>query len=202
MTALRINVTEKTTAMRILCFGDSITASGSWLPIVAKAASLELINAGVSGRKAAEAKTALADYLAKYTDLDRIIMILGVNDLPARDKRPGSVKVAACVSHMSEAIDLALTRFKPNDIILAAPCGVNPATMSQVNLEKGYDITPPLLTQMEAGYQALAQTKAVQFLSLLNVVSKDNYNDGLHPNDDGDAEIARAISAFLAIHAG
>jgi lysophospholipase L1-like esterase len=40
----------------------------------------------------------------------------------------------------------------------------------------------------------------VLFLSLLNVVSKDNYKDGLHPNKEGDAEIAQAVSTFLITH--
>ena len=185
-------------SQRILCFGDSITQSGSWLGIVAENASVEMVNGGLGGRKAAEAKSALTVYLDKYPNLDRIIMLLGVNDLPARDKRPGEVKVAACVACMNEAIDLALTRFKPEDVILAAPCGVNADDMSETNLEKGYQITQPLLVQLEQGYRALAVEKGVRFLSLLNAVSKTNYKDGLHPNENGDAEIARAVLAFLS----
>lgn len=69
--------------------------------------------------------------------------------------------------------------------------------MSEVNLSKGYDAAPPLLVQLEAGYKELARKKGVQFLSLLNVVGKDNYKDGLHPNEAGDAEIAAAVAAFL-----
>jgi len=125
-------------------------------------------------------------------------MFLGVNDLPARDKRPGDVKVAACVTNMSEAIDLAMTHFKPKDIILVAPCNVNPKTMSAVNLRKGYHVTPPLLAKLEEEYKALAKNKGIRFVSLLNVVSKENYKDGLHPNEAGDAEIAKAILSFLA----
>ena len=200
-TALGIALTvHAAPGQRVLCFGDSITEGGSWVASAGKTASVETINAGKAGRKAAEAKTSLAAYLDKYRDIDRIIMLLGINDLPARDKRPGDVKVAACVSNMGAAIDLALTRFKPQDIILVAPCGVNPGKMSQVNLAKGYDITQPLLVQLEAGYKALALKKGVLFLSLLNVVSKDNYKDGLHPNKEGDAEIAQAVATFLATH--
>jgi lysophospholipase L1-like esterase len=189
-----------TPGQRVLCFGDSITEGGSWVASAGKMASVETINAGKAGRKAAEAKTSLAIYLDMYRDMDRIIMLLGVNDLPARDKRPGDVKVAACVSNMSAAIDLALKRFKPKDIILVAPCGVNPGKMSQVNIAKGYDVTQPLLVQLEVGYKSLALKKGVLFLSLLNVVSKDNYKDGLHPNKEGDAEIAQAVSTFLITH--
>lgn len=182
---------------RILFYGDSITANGEWVAEVGKNESIETINAGRSGRKAAQAKEELAPYLNKYADLDVIIMFLGVNDLPARDKRPGDVKVAACADSMSAAIDLALTRFKPENIILVAPCNVNPNTMSDVNLQKGYQVTPPLLAKMEKEFEKLAKVKGIDFFSLLNVVSKENYKDGLHPNKDGDHEIATAISEFL-----
>jgi lysophospholipase L1-like esterase len=184
-------------AKRILCFGDSITANGEWVAEVGTHEYIETINAGRSGRKAAQAKKELAGYLEKYADLDKIIMFLGVNDLPARDNRPGDEKIAACVTNMSAAIDLALTRFKPKDIILVAPCNVISDSMNSVNREKGYHITPPLLAKMEKQYKILAKEKGISFLSLLNVVSKENYKDGLHPNKDGDVEIAKAISEFL-----
>lgn len=185
-------------AKRILCFGDSITDKGTWVATVGKLSPFETVNAGQSGRKAAQAKESLAGYLAKYPDCDKIIMFLGVNDLPARDTRPGDVKVAACVKNMSDAIDLALKAFKPKDIILIAPCNVNPDTMNATNRKKGYDVVPPLLEKLAVEYEALARRKGTSFLSLLNVVSKDNYRDGLHPNEAGDAEIAKAILDFLA----
>jgi len=182
---------------RILCYGDSITYMGTWLSTVEKTIDVKMINAGRSGRKAAQAKTELSPYLKKYADLDQIILFLGVNDLPARDKRPGEEKVAGCVVDMNEAIDLALTRFEPNNIILAAPCTVNPDTMSAVNLEKGYQITPPLLEQLEIQYKALARQRKISFMSLLHVVSKENYLDGLHPNRAGNDEIAAAVCTYL-----
>ncbi|RKX33277.1 MAG: hypothetical protein DRP64_21050, partial [Verrucomicrobia bacterium] len=166
---------------RVLCFGDSITAGGQWVAEVGTHEFIETINAGRPGRKAAQAKKELAVYLDQYPDLDKIILFLGVNDLPARDTRPGDVKVASCVANMSAAIDLALTRFKPEGIILVAPCNVNPDTMNAMNRKKGYHVTPPLLVKIECDYKALAKEKGVLFLSLLNVVSKGNYMDGLHP---------------------
>ena len=193
-----MNPVPAATGRRILCFGDSITQNGGWLATVAESCSVEMINAGRNGRKAAEAKTDLVACLDEHADLDRIIMLLGVNDLPARDKRPGEVKVAACVACMSKAIDFALTRFKPEDIVLVAPCGVNVDNMSEMNLEKGYQVIAPLLARMEVGYRALAFEKGVLFLSLLNVVSQTNLQDGLHPNQAGDAEIAGAVLAFLS----
>lgn len=182
---------------RILCFGDSITAGGTWVTTVGKNSSYETINAGLGGRKAAQAKASLSDYLAKNPNLDKIIMFLGVNDLPARDTRPGDEKVAACVRDMGEAIDLALKTCKPKDIILVAPCNVNPEMMNAGTRKKGYDVTPTLLAKLEVEYKELAKKKGVSFISLFGVVSKNNYKDGLHPNEAGDAEIAKAILDFL-----
>lgn len=184
--------------VRILFYGDSITEGGEWVNTVDEQAGIEAINAGRSGRRAAWGKKELAPYLEKYPDLDMIFIFLGVNDLPARDKRSGEVKVAACVSNMGDVIDLALMWFEPQQIVLVAPCNVNPDAMSEINLEKGYQVTPPLLEKLEQAYRLLAQTKGTCFVSLLNVVSPENYRDGLHPNPTGDTEIAKAFLDFLS----
>jgi lysophospholipase L1-like esterase len=182
---------------RILCYGDSITDTGTWVKTVDDHESIVAINAGRSGRRASQAKKELKPYLEKYSDLDAIIIFLGVNDLPARDKRPGDAKVAGCVADISEAIDLAMTRFEAKDIILVAPCDVNPDTMDGRNRQKGYHVTSPLLAELEKEYKTLAEKKGIRFLSLLNVVSEENFKDGLHPNKAGDAEIAEAILSYL-----
>lgn len=181
---------------RILFFGDSITAEGGWIRILEEQLNIEAINAGKPGRKAVQAVEHLPQYLTDYPKPDLIVMFLGVNDLPARDTRPGDVKVAGCVTNMSRAIDLALQQVEPQQIVLVAPCGVNPQTMSEMNLKKGYQITQPLLEKLEEGYKALAQGKGTEFLSLLNTVSSENYKDGLHPNPDGNAQIAEAFLDF------
>ena len=184
---------------RILCYGDSITHKGRWVAEVGSHPGIEMINAGRSGRRASQALDQLKPYLEKHKKLDRIILFLGVNDLPARDPRPGDVKVDACVKNMSAAIDLALKHVKKaKDLILIAPCTVNPDTMNEVNKKKGYHICGPLLASMEKKYQALAKEKGISFLSLLNVVSKENFKDGLHPNAAGDKEIAQVIAVFLS----
>ena len=69
--------------------------------------------------------------------------------------------------------------------------------MGAVVRKEGYDVTPPLLAKLEVEYKELAKKKGVSFVSLLDVVGKNNYKDGLHPNGAGDAEIAKAILDFL-----
>lgn len=184
----------------VLFLGDSITGSGHWISIVAKTASIKGINGGASGRRTSEGKAALEEYLTKYPDATRLVIFLGVNDLPGRDKRPDAVKVSSCVTNISEIIDLGLTRFKPKDIILIAPTTVYPELMSEVNIGKGYNIAGPMLAQLEPAYKALAEKKGVQFLSLLNALTKEQYKDGLHPNEEGDKVIAQIIGTFLISH--
>jgi lysophospholipase L1-like esterase len=111
---------------------------------------------------------------------------------------------------MGRAIDRALETLPPKDVILVAPCNVDPETMRQPhpsdpamtarrerNLKKGYDACPPILEQLEVAYQELAREKGVPFLSLLRVVSKENLPDGLHPNEAGQQQIAEALGPFL-----
>lgn len=135
---------------------------------------------------------------------------LGVNNLPGRDPRPPGQKLAICVQDMGRAIDLALEKLKPADVILVAPCSVNAELMRQPcetdvpttkrrerNVQKGYDICQPILAQLETAYRKLAAEKGVRFVSLLNVVSPENLPDGLHPNDEGQRQIAAVITPFL-----
>ena len=190
-------VVKQVHTKRILCFGDSITAYGEWVQEVGNLDSFSTINAGRGGRRAVQARAELAPYLNQYPDLDLLLVFLGVNDLPARDPRPADVKIAECVDSIAAAIDLALHYFEPKDIVLIAPCNVNPALMDSINLAKGYDITPPLLARMEQQYQLLAAKKGISFLSLYPVVHPENYKDGLHPNQAGDREIGEAIKAYL-----
>lgn len=186
--------------LRVLCLGDSITQNGGWVGELDESSQFAIINAGLSGRRASQAREALAAAIAEHPEAERLVLFLGVNDLPGRDPRPGEVKVAEVVRNMESALDLALTRFRRSDIVLVAPCNVNPETMSKVNLAKGYQVTPPLLADLERDYQLLALKKGVWFLSLLRVVSPENYRDGLHPNAAGDTQIAQAVGNFLADH--
>ena len=196
----------------VLCVGDSITAAdNSWVKLVGQHAAIDTINAGLGGRRTGTAVETFEAALTNSAPFNRVIFFLGVNDLPARDPAPARKKVELCVANMEKAIDAAIKRLPPRDIILIAPCGVNAEMMRhppqstdpttgvrcERNLKKGYDICQPILGDLETAYRQLAERKGVQFLSLLNVVSKENYTDGLHPNDAGQREIAAAITPIL-----
>jgi lysophospholipase L1-like esterase len=111
---------------------------------------------------------------------------------------------------MEQAIDTALAKVPPQDVILVAPCNVNAeimrkplgtdprmASRCERNVKKGYDICPPILQELERAYRELAARKQVRFISLLGVVSPENLPDGLHPNEAGHREIAAAMTPFL-----
>jgi lysophospholipase L1-like esterase len=196
---------------RVLCIGDSITAAdGSWAAIVGEHPEIDTINAGKGGRQTGAAADTFQAAVDAGEDFDRVIFFLGVNNLPGRDPRPADRKLAGCVADMGRAIDLALRTLDPQDVILVAPCSVNPTIMRQPsetdprmsqrrerNLKKGYDICQPILAELEAEYRKLAATKRVRFVSVLEAVSPGNFPDGLHPNADGQRQIAAVIAPAL-----
>lgn len=182
---------------RILCFGDSITELGHWTETVGETPNYDMINAGRAGRKTSDISRELPPVLAANPDFDHILFFLGVNDLPARDPRPGPEKIADCTANMKTAINMALQQVSPEQITLIAPTGVCTQGLNSVNLQKGYDITPPLLEELEVAYRQLAFDTGVRFLSLRELLVPADYKDGLHPNEQGDAKIAAAIQRHL-----
>jgi lysophospholipase L1-like esterase len=195
----------------ILCIGDSITAADrSWAALVGNHPEIDTIKAGKGGRQTGAASETFQQAVDAGEPFDRVIFFLGVNNLPSRDPRPPEQKLAICVQDMGRAIDLALEKLKPADVILVAPCSVNAELMRQPcetdvpttkrrerNVQKGYEICQPILVQLETAYRRLAAEKGLRFVSMLNVVSPENLPDGLHPNDEGQRQIAAVIMPFL-----
>lgn len=195
----------------VLCIGDSITAADrSWAALVGNHPQIDSITAGKGGRQTGAAAETFQHALDAGHSFDRVVFFLGVNNLPGRDPRPPEQKRAICVQDMGRAIDMALEKLKPGDVILVAPCSVNATLMRQPcetdvpttkrrerNVQKGYDICQPMLEQLEADYRTLAAAKGVRFVSLLKVVSPENLPDGLHPNDEGQRQIAAVMEPFL-----
>lgn len=181
---------------QIVCFGDSITYGAtvngrSWVWYLQQQnhSGIDFINAGRSGRKTAD-KTELLPVLAKYPHADYYLIFLGVNDL--KDGTPAMVD--SCIANMQWMIDKIKASDAHTKIVLLAPTGINVQTMSKVNVAKKYnDNTKRSLNELEKKYRALAKREHLGFISLLHVVSLPNYNDGLHPNEAGQAQIADAV---------
>jgi acyl-CoA thioesterase-1 len=181
---------------KVVCFGDSITfgarADGhSWVSILTAdhPGDAEFINEGRSGRKTSQ-RTELLPVLDKYPDAGCYLIFLGVNDL----KDGSDSMVNDCIINMKWMIEQIHNKNPQTKIVILSPTGINLQTMSDVNVQKKYNAnTAASLIKLEQRYGALAKELHAGFISLLHAVSPQNYADGLHPNADGQKEIATAV---------
>lgn len=181
---------------RVVCFGDSITYGAtvnghSWVWYLQQQhhADVDFINAGRSGRRTAD-KIEILPVLEKYPQADYYLIFLGVNDL----KDGTRAMVDSCLTNMKWMIDKIKASDPHTTIVLMAPIGINVRTMSKVNVAKKYNAnTQRSLNELEKRYRALAKQQHLGFISLLHIVSSPNYNDGLHPNEAGQQQIADAV---------
>ena len=180
---------------QVVCFGDSITYGAqvdghSWVYFLSqKHPEIDFVNAGRSGRKTADKKE-LLPVLKKYPNANYYLIFLGVNDL----KNGNDSMVNSCVENMQWMIDEIRKVNSEAKIVILAPSDINLKTMNDINRNKKYnENTKQSLYQLEKKYKALAVEQQISFISLLHVVSKPNYADGLHPNIAGQKEIAKAV---------
>lgn len=180
---------------KILCFGDSITYGAfvrgyAWDDLLNKKSdSLFVVNAGRKGRKTSD-KEELLPVLRENLDAKYVLIFLGVNDL----KDGNDSLVNGCIDNITWMINKIKEEIPLAKIVLLAPTGINLKTMSEINVKKNYNLnTEKSLVKLESKYKALALKESVGFISLLNVVSPENYVDGLHPNKEGQREIADAV---------
>ena len=180
----------------VVCFGDSITHGAhvngqSWVYFLSKnhTKNVTFINAGRNGRKTSDKKE-LLPVLKKYPHADYFLIFLGVNDL----KDGTSKMVDQCITNMQWMINKIHESDKNTRIVILAPTDINLKTMSRLNVRKKYNKnTKRSLVELKNKYKKLAAKDHVKFLSLLHVVSKTNYVDGLHPDIKGQKQIARAV---------
>jgi lysophospholipase L1-like esterase len=180
---------------QIVCFGDSITYGAqvdghSWVYFLSKEhADVDFVNEGRSGRKTAD-KEELLPILKKYPKADDYLIFLGVNDL----KNGNDSMVNNCIENMQWLIDEIKKVNGKAKIVILAPCDINLQTMNEINRNKKYnENTKQSLYKLEKKYKELAVEQGISFISLLHVVSKSNYVDGLHPDIAGQKEIAKAV---------
>lgn len=181
---------------QFVCFGDSITFGAqvdgqSWVRYLQQRniPGTQFINAGRSGRKTADTAE-LGPVLAQYPHADYYLIFLGVNDL----KDGTEAMEDQCVANIRWMIDRIRETAPHAHIVILSPSDINTHTMSAVNIAKKYnENTRKALAGLEKKYRALAKEERAGFISLLHVVSKTNYADGLHPNKAGQQEIAAAV---------
>ena len=180
---------------KIVCFGDSITygafvEGNGWVEQLAeKSNEITTINAGRKGRKTSD-RNELPPVIEKNKDADYFLFFLGVNDL----KDGTDSMVTSCIQNMKWMIEQVKQNIPEAKIVLISPCGINLHDMSEVNQKKKYnENTAASLINLEKGYRQLAEDESIGFISLLHSVSPKNYIDGLHPNLDGQKQIADEI---------
>jgi len=183
----------------IVCFGDSITFGAnvnghSWVWYLSNEhPNLNFINAGRSGRKTAD-KAELLPVLKKNSAEKYVLIFLGVNDL----KDGNDSMVNNCVNNMKWMVDKIHENIPEAKIVIISPADINVKTMSPINVQKKYNQnTHQALKTLRKQYQQLAKQENIGFISLLHTVSKPNYADGLHPNDNGQMQIAHAVWKHL-----
>jgi len=184
---------------QVVCFGDSITYGAqvdghSWVYFLSqKHKEIDFVNAGRSGRKTSD-KAELLPVLEKYPDANYYLIFLGVNDL----KNGNNSMVNSCVDNIEWMINSIRKVNSEAKIVLLAPSDINLKTMNDINKNKLYnDNTKHSLYKLEKKYKELSDKEHTGFISLLHVVSKPNYADGLHPNIEGQKEIANAVWKVL-----
>ena len=177
---------------QVVCFGDSITQGDghSWVYFLSQEhLDMDFVNAGRSGRKTAD-KEELLPVLKKYPDADYYLIFLGVNDL----KNGNDSMVNICVNNMQWMINEIKKVNSKAKVVILAPSDINLKTMNEINKGKMYnENTKQSLYKLKKRYKELAEVQHTGFISLLHVVSKPNYADGLHPTMTGQMEIAKAV---------
>jgi acyl-CoA thioesterase-1 len=179
----------------VVCFGDSITHGArvdghSWVYFLSKEyKDINFVNEGRNGRKTSD-KEEILPVLKKYPDADYFLIFLGVNDL----KDGNDDMVCNCISNMKWMINKIRETDKKTKIVILAPTDINLKTMSQLNINKKYnENTKESLVKLEKKYSELAKEDSLGFISLLKTVSPPNYVDGLHPDENGQKQIAADV---------
>ncbi|MCW9706583.1 SGNH/GDSL hydrolase family protein [Fodinibius salsisoli] len=180
---------------KVVCFGDSITNGAevngqSWIQYLSqKHPDIDFVEAGQNGRKTAD-KQDIIPVLQAHSNADHFLIFLGVNDL--KDGTPQMVE--QCVKNMRWMIRKVQEANPTTKITILAPSDINLETMAPVNVKKKYnENTKRSLVQLRDQYRKLADDESVQFWSLLDAVSPQNYVDGLHPDTTGQKQIAEAV---------
>ena len=180
---------------KVVCFGDSITYGAlvdqhSWVWYLSNDhTDINFINAGRSGRKTSDTLE-LLPVLKQHSDADYYLIFLGVNDL----KDGNDSMVRNCIANMKWMINEIRKSDRNAKIVILSPTDINLKTMNDINVKKKYNAnTQHSSKELEKKYKELSKEEHTGFISLLHTVSKSNYVDGLHPNLNGQKQIATAV---------
>jgi lysophospholipase L1-like esterase len=191
-------------AETILCYGDSITfgrfpqagvdASNNWVALLQKdRPQSKLVNAGKNGRRSDDF-AGLDGALKATPQPDRVLVLLGTNDLGKEDCS------AAVSENLAKMIATIRKQAPKAEILLLSPTNValqNLGDWWRTNRGVG-EHSPAHVEALEAALRKLAEREKTAFLSLRPVVPPEHLPDGIHPDKDGHRLIAEAIVKSLA----
>ena len=186
--------------MKVAIFGDSITADGAWIDSInsMEQDKFEMINLGRNGRTASQIPNEIPKFLRRKQSngSDVFVIFLGINDLPHH----GDETVSKIMENINDGIVRA-KRHYGNNVILISPCNVNSKMLSEASPKYHvYKNLEPLVKELDNKYKLLAKEHEILFISMLKVVGKKNYWDGLHPNKKGHDEISKAVWKKIKNH--
>lgn len=183
--------------MKVAAFGDSITADGGWIDKInsMNQDKVEMINYGRNGRRTTDIPSQIPPTLrrSKTNGADIFLLFLGINDLPEHNDKT----IDMIMTNINDGIVRA-KRHYGNNIILMSPCNVNSKLLQNAGPKyQKYKDLEPLVKELDKRYNAMAKKHDIKFISMLNVVGKKNYWEGLHPNEKGHDDISKAVWKFL-----
>ena len=188
--------TAETAALRIMLYGDSISAgsniadgkaSDAWATLVQAKGKIEFINVSRGGRSTNSEKDFI-EALKSSSRLDAIIIALGTND--ARDLSTNMVVNA--VAHI-DAMVVAAKAAGVKRFVIFGPTNINKnALKASFNIRSERDENTK---NLNAAYEKYTKEKNLGFISLYGRVPEDSLRaDGVHPDKAGNI----ALAEFLA----
>jgi acyl-CoA thioesterase-1 len=188
---------------KIIVFGDSITHGSAmskedkpkaWVNVVQadSGGKLEMINEGKGGRPTDSVKEFEA-MLPRQPKADILVIALGTND--SRDITDKCVPKA--VANVKSMVEKGRAAYGANlAVLLVGPPNINKSALGP---------TKPIanerdgkLVELGEAFQKLAKEMNAEFVSLYGVVPESALTkDGVHPDVEGNAAIARVMLAKL-----
>lgn len=192
-------VAETTQPIKIVSFGDSIFAAGTWQSYVTGHTGLNIVNMGVRGENSTDGLKRLPNLLAAKPDI--AIIMFGANDT-AKDMAKG-VPFDTYISNMRTMI----TACQANGITVIAVMQSYFDAAPYYTRHKASEFTDvggieAYMDSYIAGYRELAQSLGVAIAdvrSMCDAYAKrsDIIADGVHPNNSGYSLYAKAVMQAL-----
>lgn len=181
---------------RWLCYGDSIAEgwcasepAGAWPHIVARERGLDVVNLGYAG--AARGEIASAEELAALP-ADLISISHGTN---CWTRTPHSA--ALFTSSLRDFLAIVRAGHPQVPIVAVSP-------ILRVDAEEKRNRLGASLADLRAAFETVirearaAGDTQLHLVSGLALVARERFPDGIHPDDAGHAELARALGPVLA----